>query len=677
MTSMDVERVRYFERQFLDSADFIAEQAYHRDMRRRHNLAHHTRGIVVGLNLVERPNSAQTEVWLEPGMAVDGYGREIIALAPYRLDASLFDRIKTDRHASVWIAYAETDAELPPPGWEQCDAADAYRRTVESWQVVVEPGSHTHDDVIVDGRVLPVTPAAPGDPVLPIDESVPYQELPDQTTNPLWLIRLGTVHWAGTDFGITDPTRLNEDREYVGAVTAHVLTPADRLRIRPRTPPADPDKANFASVEGRLRVDGRLTTEKDVWVNSGKVFFNDPLDPEDPKDVPTDPPLFMTRARLADGTGNLVRLQLGADKGAATTKLSIGPKDGTNDKAVLAVRADDVLDIDTGTLRLGSQVRQSVDLWSGAGENPGLASYGIGVQDWTQYQRSAANFAWFKGGKHANTTADPGTGGALQMMLDDVARLKFTSETMRQVLNLHGATHGIGIQPNSLYFRSPGGFSWFRGGTEANVDGDSGGGAVAMSLDNANFLAVNGGASATGNITAGRNSDASVITRHVQGKGSGNDNPDDLFLNWATGKDVWLGARPVRKSSLHVSGNLFVDGDIDSVLRVRTYELALANEGKDNPREWTVSLGGDFTAVYKAFAVLGGFSIYANEGNTAFNSWGHNLNADAIPQHAFARVTGYGTTFVNGTCYCSESDANLEGDNTVLFTVVVLGRWAP
>ena len=47
-----------------------------------------------------------------------------------------------------------------------------------------------------------------------------------------------------------------------------------------------------------------------------------------------------------------------------------------------------------------------------------------------------------------------------------------------------------------------------------------------------------------------------------------------------------------------------------------------------------------------------------------------------IPQHVFARVTSVvGNNTVNGTCYCSESDETLEGDNTVMFTVVVLGRY--
>jgi len=81
---MDITRPNYYQGQFLGAQDFNDELAYHRDMRRRHNLGPHTWGIVVGLELVEKPKESGTgvDVFLQPGMAVDGYGREIIVLHP-------------------------------------------------------------------------------------------------------------------------------------------------------------------------------------------------------------------------------------------------------------------------------------------------------------------------------------------------------------------------------------------------------------------------------------------------------------------------------------------------------------------------------------------------------------------------------------------------------------------
>ena len=44
-------RVRYFDRQFLRPQDFTDEQTYHVAMRRRHNIAGHSWGILHGLAL--------------------------------------------------------------------------------------------------------------------------------------------------------------------------------------------------------------------------------------------------------------------------------------------------------------------------------------------------------------------------------------------------------------------------------------------------------------------------------------------------------------------------------------------------------------------------------------------------------------------------------------------------
>ena len=78
-----IERPNYYQLQFLGADDFKAEQAYHRDMRRRHNIGPHRWGIVTGLELVERPrDGGGFDVYIEPGMAIDGFGREIFIVAP-------------------------------------------------------------------------------------------------------------------------------------------------------------------------------------------------------------------------------------------------------------------------------------------------------------------------------------------------------------------------------------------------------------------------------------------------------------------------------------------------------------------------------------------------------------------------------------------------------------------
>ncbi|RMF82209.1 MAG: LysM peptidoglycan-binding domain-containing protein [Chloroflexi bacterium] len=71
-------RVNYFDRQFLQAEDFIDEQSYHIERHRLHNRLMHTPGIAEGL-VVERENDA---LLVQPGVAIDGQGREIILTEP-------------------------------------------------------------------------------------------------------------------------------------------------------------------------------------------------------------------------------------------------------------------------------------------------------------------------------------------------------------------------------------------------------------------------------------------------------------------------------------------------------------------------------------------------------------------------------------------------------------------
>lgn len=74
---------------------------------------------------------------------------------------------------------------------------------------------------------------------------------------------------------------------------------------------------------------------------------------------------------------------------------------------------------------------------------------------------------------------------------DDTPALSFGS-TGRQMIHLWGVAHGIGVQPNTTYFRTGTRFSWFRGGTHSNAENSAGtGGTVAMTLTSGG-LTVNG-----------------------------------------------------------------------------------------------------------------------------------------------------------------------------------------
>jgi hypothetical protein len=133
--------------------------------------------------------------------------------------------------------------------------------------------------------------------------------------------------------------------------------------------------------------------------------------------------------------------------------------------------------------------------------------------------------------------------------------------------------------------------------------------------------------------------------------------------------------------TMTVRGTLDVKGDLKTsgkpnFLHVVTKTMVVPNVG-DVPTPWTCDIkDGKFAEIYATFAVLQGFSLWPQPDTTQFKNWGHVALPTAIPQHVFVRVDGHTTDNVAGVAFCSESDAALQGDNSVLFTVVVMGRAA-
>ena len=246
--TQDVVRVRFHQGQHLGADDLTAEQAYHRDMRRRHNLAHHTWGVVVGLNL-ELEDS--TRLWINPGLAVDGFGREAVVLAPAELgpEAFLAENLLTGMQP-VWIAYHEEESVPARYGYAEC-ADGTLRRIVEGYRLVVgEPEDPDgRDDVVVAGEAEATT------------ASIPYQELPREEVKARWYVLLGEVFWdaaARTILTVDEGTR-----PWVGAVAEAVWAPAGRLRLVDRRLAADLQ----VTVEGRLQVDDLHTAKGDIHLH--------------------------------------------------------------------------------------------------------------------------------------------------------------------------------------------------------------------------------------------------------------------------------------------------------------------------------------------------------------------------------------------------------------------------
>ena len=79
-----IKRLNYFTSQFLVDKDFLDEQAYHVDMRRRLNRGLHTWGVVEGLTVTASASKAT----VAKGMAIDRDGREITLLDNADVDLS-------------------------------------------------------------------------------------------------------------------------------------------------------------------------------------------------------------------------------------------------------------------------------------------------------------------------------------------------------------------------------------------------------------------------------------------------------------------------------------------------------------------------------------------------------------------------------------------------------------
>lgn len=608
-----IERPHFYQRQYVGAIDMTALVEYARDLRRRHNIGPHTWGIVVGLNLLEVPREddpTAVDVFVSPGMATDGFGREIVNFSPYRVDPALFEAFIDQAHRSVWIQHDELEGGEPKYGWGVCHK-DQYGRVFEGFRLVVDPGKTTHDSITVDGKAAKAAD-------IPAGESVPFQEFPADSTDPLWLVRLGSVNWDGVArvFRPAAPGRLEEGRRYIRIVAEQVMAPAATLLLRGRNNssplPTDNTKPDYngvaVEVEGSLQVDRLLAAKQDIQLHGGRLLFLDP------KGLDNGIPLWMQRLDgPSPGTADL-RIHIGdgkiGDPAAAAARLTVGDLDasGKAESVVLDVRGDDLVEIPTGALDFRSQTRQMIHLWT---SSMGERQYGIGVQANTTYFRSHSDFAWFQGGVHSDVQSDPG-GGVLQLRLNNEG-LFFGART-RQMLNLWNTGYGVGVQDSTLYFRSDFDYCWFRLGSHSDLASDPGGGALLMKLDRNSKLSVSG--------------------------------------------------------DLATSGNLRVAGNQD-LIRVMTFPLMVQNGGADTPGTWDVNYAGQLSQLYMAFVALQGFNIFGTVGITPTS---HNADVGMIPQHVFVRINVQDLNHTSGVAYCSQSDVSVEFNNVVQFTLVVIGK---
>ena len=208
-----LERLNYFDGQFLTAEDFATEQAYHLAALRRHAIGHHSWGIVQGLDL----HVTEGRLTITPGLAIDGYGRELVLPRAETVALDLEVLLADDPpERRVWFLYDRLALPRDPDGrWEE-----APRCMVET------PGD--------------------ADPPLPISPRLRPEDL---------------------SFGPTDPAPDDPAREwpvYLGRLLADKDAPG-QVRLDPAGRPyAGVVAQEIASSDGDVRL--RLAAQEDAPV---------------------------------------------------------------------------------------------------------------------------------------------------------------------------------------------------------------------------------------------------------------------------------------------------------------------------------------------------------------------------------------------------------------------------
>jgi len=296
-------RVRYFNRQFLRPQDFTDEQAYHVALRRRHNIAGHSWGIVDGLSL----SADSGPLVVEPGFAWDGYGREVALIERLTVPPLPPAPIAGETAYDVWLCYDRIGSDQAPLGYGACGTeATAYYRWQELPRLLV-----TEADDAVDADHPPGVPD--GDLAFGAERTAPEQDTP-------WPVLLGRIHRAAGDGGITLD---GSGRRYAGLVAESVghpdgsarldlgpAVPGDPVRFAVRAPAADGALFDVTG-DGAVTAHGALTVQGELRIEAGALHF---------PAADTGPPAAEQPWRLYGvRVGNNRELRVELSQGAAST----------------------------------------------------------------------------------------------------------------------------------------------------------------------------------------------------------------------------------------------------------------------------------------------------------------------------------------------------------------------
>jgi hypothetical protein len=227
MNFYDIKRAHFYENQCLKAEDLQTEQDYHLMMRRLHLAADHTFGIVWGLEIVRNPKSGECHI--TPGLAIDGFGHEIVVSHPVRLQ---LDELTQNKYSyknkqgktvwatNVWISHYATECSLVDRLWNVCIEDRNLDRVREKFQLAY--------------GILPnFNPDVDSDEMPEFEVPQPIKIDAEESIGDLFPIYIGTVHWENYDdrglpkiFDVTGPLRW-----YSGSLTSNLIAPAGQLWV--------------------------------------------------------------------------------------------------------------------------------------------------------------------------------------------------------------------------------------------------------------------------------------------------------------------------------------------------------------------------------------------------------------------------------------------------------------
>jgi hypothetical protein len=348
--------------QYIGASDLNAAVDYARDETKRLSLSGHSWGIAAGLALVERTDTTGgVQMFIEPGIAWDGYGRPVVVLAPAPVTPDLFASLATGLQI-VWLRYNVVSTQSVAPGFLACGAGDPTTRVAETY--AIEAGNRTPnqrtDGVVIGGATV----TDPRDALIAVDQSAavvldssaPHQSFPDDTAH--WLIPIGVASYvAGTpgSFAARSPAQLalsRAARRYIGAVAESVTAADGVLRLRDRqtdnpTALTDDQLDTAAAIQpADIGVDPnnatRLVGNELVWVEGNlrltghARLFGTQLELRDPagQTGPDNAPEFLRRAVSPPNNtlgGQDLQICIGSSGGTAgMDRLTIGVVEPAN-----------------------------------------------------------------------------------------------------------------------------------------------------------------------------------------------------------------------------------------------------------------------------------------------------------------------------------------------------------